>query len=192
MNSVDPNAISPSFRKSTKAVLPFSRQGVILAMMVSPLQNFDPPANSANSGNAPSLRTHREDTPGQGGQKSQTCRGRDLPSHPPPDTHQANLVSRVKGLGEGCVPPHQGPQGQQRKLSQQLLCTGPSGCDPQSKLAPWPETRAGRSGFGREKPFSLSKEGDTNPNTAQQRPGTQVVFGLATSEGKTPQRSSAQ
>ena len=148
--------------------------------------------NSSNSGNAPSLSPHRQDTPGQGGQKSQTCRGRDLPSHPPPDTHQANLVSRVKGLGEGCVPPHQGPQGQQRKLSQQLLCTGPSGCDPQSKLAPWPVTRAGRSRFGREKPLSPSKEGDTNPNTAQQRPGTQVVFGLATSEGKTPQRSSAQ
>ena len=68
--------------------------------------------NSSNSANIPSLRTHREDTIGQGGQKSQTCRARELPSHPPPDTHSTNLVSRVKGLGELWVPPLQVPQGQ--------------------------------------------------------------------------------
>ena len=68
--------------------------------------------NSSNSVNIPSLRTHREDTIGQGGQKSQTCRARELPSHPPPDTHSTNLVSRVKGLGELWVPPLQVPQGQ--------------------------------------------------------------------------------
>ena len=68
--------------------------------------------NSSNSANIPSLWTHREDTIGQGGQKSQTCRARELPSHPPPDTHSTNLVSRVKGLGELWVPPLQVPQGQ--------------------------------------------------------------------------------
>ena len=67
--------------------------------------------NSSNSGNAPSLRTHREDTIGQGGQKSQTCRARELPSHPPPDTHSTNLVSRVK-VPPLQVPPLQVPQGQ--------------------------------------------------------------------------------
>ena len=67
--------------------------------------------NSSNSANIPSLRTHREDTIGQGGQKSQTCRARELPSHPPPDTHSTNLVSRVK-VPPLQVPPLQVPQGQ--------------------------------------------------------------------------------
>ena len=49
INSVEPNATSFSPRISTKAVLPFSRQGVILAMIVSPLQNFEPPENGAFS-----------------------------------------------------------------------------------------------------------------------------------------------
>lgn len=49
INSVEPNATSSSPRISTKAVLPFSRQGVILAMIVSPLRNLEPPENTAFS-----------------------------------------------------------------------------------------------------------------------------------------------
>ena len=56
------------------------------------------------------------------------------------------------------MPPLQVPQGQQRKPSQQLLCTGPSRCQSQSKLAQRAETKAGRSSFGRENRFSLSKK----------------------------------
>src|SRR5487761_191629 len=42
-NSVEPKPVSPSRRKSTKAVFPFSRHGVIRANSVSPLRNFDQP-----------------------------------------------------------------------------------------------------------------------------------------------------
>ena len=49
INSVEPNATSLSCKQATKAVFPFSKHGVILAMMVSPLQNFEPPENTARS-----------------------------------------------------------------------------------------------------------------------------------------------
>lgn len=47
--SVEPKPTSPSFRISTKAVFPFSRHGVIRAIIVSPLENFAPPVNAACS-----------------------------------------------------------------------------------------------------------------------------------------------
>lgn len=43
MYSVDPKATASSSSRSMYAVFPFSRQGVILAMMVSPFLNFIPP-----------------------------------------------------------------------------------------------------------------------------------------------------
>ena len=48
-NSFEPKPTSPVPRTLTFAVFPFSRQGVILAIMVSPLRNFVPPVNGASS-----------------------------------------------------------------------------------------------------------------------------------------------
>ena len=42
MNSVDPQPVAFGSRKSTYAVLPFSKQGVIRATSVSPLMNLIP------------------------------------------------------------------------------------------------------------------------------------------------------
>ena len=42
INSVEPCPVSPKGRPETRAVLPFSRQGVIRANSVSPLRNLEP------------------------------------------------------------------------------------------------------------------------------------------------------
>ena len=49
MYSVEPKAISLSSKIFTFEVFPFSRQGVILAIIVSPFLNFTPPLYGANS-----------------------------------------------------------------------------------------------------------------------------------------------
>ena len=153
--------------------------------------------NSSNSANIPSLRTHREDTIGQGGQKSQTCRARELPSHPPPDTHSTNLVSRVKGLGELWVPRchhfrcHHFRSLKANKGNQvnSSCALGPHGANHKANLHNGQRPKQEGAALGGKIDSPSQRKGERNTNTAQQRPGTQVFFVVSISQGKTPQQS---